>query len=189
MSSILLTAPAVEPLTLAEAKEYLRVDTSDDDDVITALIAGARVHIEAQTRRALITQSWRLVRDCWPPDGRIAVRPAPPRSVVAARYYDEANATHAIDTSAFVVDTASSVLSFAAWSMPAPGRDAAGIEIDVSVGYGDAASAIPEALRQAIRMLIAHWYENRGLVALGETIAVMPATTAALIAPFRMLAL
>src|SRR4029077_2747124 len=112
-----------------EAKEYLRVDTSDDDDVITALIAGARVHVEAQTRRALITQSWRLVRDCWPPDGRIAVRPAPLRSVVAARYYDEANATHAIDTSVFVVDTASSVLSFAAWSMPAPGRDAAGIEI------------------------------------------------------------
>jgi uncharacterized phiE125 gp8 family phage protein len=189
MSSILLTAPAVEPLTLAEAKDYLRVDTTDDDDVITALIAGARVHVEAQTRRALITQSWRLVRDCWPPDGRIAVLPAPLRSVVAARTYDETNTTHAIDTGAFVVDTASSALAFAPWSMPAPGRDLAGIEIDVSVGYGDAASAIPEALRQATRMLIAHWYENRGLIAFGQTVAVMPAATAALIAPFRMLAL
>ena len=89
MSSILLTGPAVEPLTLAEAKEYLRVDTGDDDDVITALIAGARVHVEAQTRRALITQSWRLVRDGWPPDGRLPVLPAPLRSVDAARYYDE----------------------------------------------------------------------------------------------------
>jgi uncharacterized phiE125 gp8 family phage protein len=38
--------------------------------VIAALIAGARVHVEAQTRRALITQSWRLVRDVWPIDGR-----------------------------------------------------------------------------------------------------------------------
>ena len=67
--------------------------------------------------------------------------------------------------------------------MPSPGRDAAGIEIDVSVGYGDAASAMPEALRQAVRMLVAHWYENRGLIAFGQTIAVMPAATAALIAP------
>jgi uncharacterized phiE125 gp8 family phage protein len=189
MSSILLTAPAVEPLTLAEAKQYLRVETSDDDDVVTALIAGARVLVEAQTRRALITQSWRLVRDCWPADGRIAVLPAPLRSVIAARYYDELNATHAIDAGAFVIDAASSTLSFAPWSMPAPGRIPAGIEIDVTVGYGDEPSAVPEALRQALRMLVAHWYENRGLIALGQTVSVMPAAAAALVAPFRMLAL
>jgi uncharacterized phiE125 gp8 family phage protein len=189
MSSILLTGPAVEPLTLAEAKEFLRVETADDDDVITALIAGARVHIEAQTRRALITQSWRLVRDGWPPDGRIVVQPAPLRGVTAARTYDEENATHAIDTAAFVVDAASSQLAFAPWSMPAPGREVAGIEIDVTVGYGDVSSAIPEALRQAVRLLVAHWYENRALVASGQTISMMPATTMALLAPFRMLAL
>ena len=132
--------------------------------MITALIAGARVHVEAQTRRALITQSWRLVRDCWPPDGRIAVRAGAAAqrrrgAVLRRRPTRRTRSTPA----AFVVDAASSVLSFAPWSMPAPGRDAAGIEIDVSVGYGDAASDMPEALRQAIRMLVAHWYENRGL--------------------------
>ena len=57
MSSILLTAPAAEPLTLDEARAFLRVEYHDDDAVIAALIAGARLHIEAQTRRALITQS------------------------------------------------------------------------------------------------------------------------------------
>ena len=37
-----------------------------------------------------------------------------------------------------------------------------------TVGYGDAAGDVPEPLRQAIRLLVAHWYENRGLVALGD---------------------
>src|SRR6185312_1787932 len=62
MPSILLTAPAIEPLSLDEAKAFLRVDNTDEDGVIGALIAGSRIHIEAQTRRALITQSWRLSR-------------------------------------------------------------------------------------------------------------------------------
>ena len=63
MASILLTGPAVEPITLAEVRSHLRVQHDDDDDIFSALIAGARVHIETQTRRALINQSWRLTRD------------------------------------------------------------------------------------------------------------------------------
>jgi uncharacterized phiE125 gp8 family phage protein len=73
--------------------------------------------------------------------------------------------------------------------MPAPGRTSAGIEIDVGVGYGEAASDVPEALRQAIRLLVAHWYENRGLVAIGQAIAAMPMSVTGLVAPYRMLAL
>jgi uncharacterized phiE125 gp8 family phage protein len=66
----LLTAPAIEPLSLAEAKAFLRVETSD---VTGALVAGSRIHVEAQTRRALITQSWRISADSWPDDGRLTI--------------------------------------------------------------------------------------------------------------------
>jgi uncharacterized phiE125 gp8 family phage protein len=189
MPSILLTAPAVEPLTLAEAKAFLRVETNDDDDVIAALTAGARIHVEANTRRALITQSWRLSADRWPADGRIAVLPAPLQSLTAARVYDETNTNHPVDTQAFVVDVAGSTLAFAPWALPMPGRLAAGIELDVVVGYGDAALDVPEPLRQAIRLLIGHWYDNRGVVAIGHQTAVLPETVAALIAPYRVLSL
>jgi uncharacterized phiE125 gp8 family phage protein len=73
--------------------------------------------------------------------------------------------------------------------LPAPGRKAGGIELDVEVGYGDAPADVPEPLRQAIKHLVAHWYENRGLIAIGHTVAVLPLTVAALIAPYRVLSL
>lgn len=190
MPSILLTAPALEPLTLAEAKAYLRVETADEDAPIGALIAGARTHVETQTRRALITQSWRLSFDAWPEDGRIRVLPAPLQQLTAARVYDVDGNAQAIDTQAFVLDLAASALAFAPWALMQPGRIAAGIELDVTVGYGDAAADVPEALRQAIRLLVAHWYENRGVVASGNTqIASLPMSVNALLAPYRMLSL
>jgi uncharacterized phiE125 gp8 family phage protein len=191
MSSILLTPAAVEPVTLADAKAYLRVTVDDDDAVIAALAAAARSHIEAQTRRALITQTWRLIRDGWPPDGRIAVVPVPLRSVAAARIYDAGGTSHAIDTGVFVADKAAApaVLSFVPGALSEPGRVAAGIEIDVEVGYGSAPSNVPASLRQALLLLVAHWYENRGLIAIGQSVAVLPMAVAALIAPYRVLSL
>src|SRR2546429_8747127 len=141
MSSILLTPPAAKPLTLADAKAYLRVAHSDDDAVIAALIAGARSHVEAQTRRALITQTWRLIRDAWPPDGRIAVVPAPLRSVIAARVYDAGGATHAVDTGAFVADKGAvpAVLPSPPGTPTAPGAAAA--RVSNAVGSGSRAAA------------------------------------------------
>lgn len=187
MSSLLLTAPAEEPLSLDEARTFLRVEHGDDDELIAALIAGARIHVEAQTRRALITQSWRIMADNWPEDGRIAVRPAPLQALTAARVYDSDGNAQAVDLQAFVPDKAASVLAFAPWALPSPGRLAAGIELDLTVGYGDTALAVPEPLRQAVRLLVAHWYENRGLIGTGA--AVLPAGIAALLAPYRMVAL
>jgi uncharacterized phiE125 gp8 family phage protein len=191
MSSILLAPPAVEPVTLADAKAYLRVEHSDDDAVITALIAGARSHVEAQTRRALITQTWRLVRDAWPGQGCIAVVPSPLRQITAARVYREDGSTQAIDLQAFVSDQAAApaIIAFAAWSLPVPGRPVAGIEIDVEVGYGSGPANVPDPLRQAIKLLVSHWYENRGVIAVGQSVAVLPLTVAALIAPYRVLSL
>lgn len=189
MSSILLTPPAIEPVSLAEAKAFLRVEHDDDDGVITPLIAAARLFVEAQTRRALITQEWRLVLDCWPPSGRIEVRPAPLRSLIAVRVYDFDGNADLIDLDAFVQDTAGSALIFPSWTLSQPGRRAAGIELDMTCGDGDAALDVPEPLRQAIRLLVAHWYENRSLTTTGADYSALPITVPALIAPYRMVRL
>ncbi|MDF3812127.1 head-tail connector protein [Rhodopseudomonas sp. BAL398] len=133
MSAMLLNGPGAEPWTIAELKAYLRVTHDDDDTVIAALIAAARSQIEAMTRRALLTQSWRLVLDRWPPDGRIRCRIGPLRAVSAARLFDAAGNASAIDTGRFVIDAAADVI--AAPALPAPGRAGAGVELDIGLGY------------------------------------------------------
>ncbi len=191
MSSILLTPPASEPLTLAEAKAFLRVETGDDDDVIGALIAAARIQIEAQTRRALIAQTWRLSRDCWPANGVIGVLPAPLRALAAARVYRLDGTAQTIDIATFALDKISAPgrLLFMQGALEAPGRPAGGIELDIEAGYGSAAADVPAPLRQAIRLLVAHWYENRGLVTTGPNFSPLPAGVASLIAPYCVLSL
>jgi uncharacterized phiE125 gp8 family phage protein len=189
MSSILLTGPAVEPVSLDEAKASLRVEHDDDDQLISALIASARMQIEGQGKIALISQNWRMMFDCWPHHGRIAVRPAPLRALNAARVYDFHGEPQPVDTQAFVPDLGVSVLAFMPWTVPVPGRIAAGIELDVTVGFGNAATDVPEPLRQAIRLLVTHWYENRGIVAAADKSVVLPATVSALIASYRVLSL
>ena len=66
MPSKLITSPNVEPLSLAEAKLHLRVDTNDEDTLISSLIVSARMAAENICRRALVTQSWRVVIDQFP---------------------------------------------------------------------------------------------------------------------------
>jgi uncharacterized phiE125 gp8 family phage protein len=191
MPSILLAGPAAEPVTLAEAKQFLRVEHDDDDDIIAALIAGSRIHVETQTRRALITQNWRLTRDVWPATGWVALLPVPVKALDAVRVSRSDGTTLTLDVASFALDKsdAPARLSFVHGVPPAPGRAAAGIEIDITCGYGDTSTNVPEPLRHAIRLLVAHWYENRGIVAAGGEVAVLPQSAAALIAPYRVLAL
>jgi uncharacterized phiE125 gp8 family phage protein len=189
MSSILLSGPAAEPVSLAEAKAHLRIAHDDADADISALIAAARAHLELQTRRAFVTQTWRLVRDAWPADGRLAVLPVPLRALLAARIVMRDGTAQDIALDRFSIDKAAApaVLSFAPATMPRSDRPVAGIELDVEAGYGNAPADVPEPLRQAIRLLVAHWYENRGAVA--DRTAVLPLSVNALIAPFRVLGL
>jgi uncharacterized phiE125 gp8 family phage protein len=189
MSALLLIPPAAEPWSVAEAKAYLRVEHGDDDAIIGALIAAARGHVEALTRRALLLQRWRFVLDAWPASGRLDPRMGPLRSVIAARVFDAAGNAHSIDVAAFVVDAAANVIASPVWALPLPGRFTAGIELDVELGFGATASDVPDGLRHAIRMLVAHWYENRGVAAIGANVAMLPAGVDALIAPYRMLSL
>ena len=186
MPAILLSPPASEPLTLAEAKQFLRVEHEADDDLVAALTAAARSAVELATRRVLIVQTWRIVLDRWPASGRIASPVNPLRTLEAARVLGEGGTPAALDPAGFTIDTAAApgVIAWVHANVAEPGRALAGIELDVTAGYGDAAD-VPPPLVQAIRLLLAQSYEHRDRVPPDA----LPEAVAALVRPFRVLSL
>lgn len=191
MTATLLTGPALEPVSLNDAKAHLRVDHDDDDALLTAAIVSARVHVEAATRRVLIEQTWRIHLDRWPRTRILRLAVAPLISVDVVRIRDAEGGSSTVDAGEYEVDTAAvpGRLVLAA-SAPAPvGRVVNAIEIDVTAGYGPSSLDVPSPLRHAVMMLVAHWYEHRGAVGhdlAGET---LPLGFAALVAPYRILSL
>ena len=88
MIPLIVNGPAIEPVALADAKQWLKLETGDDDDMVGALITAARLMVEAQRRRMLITQTWRLVYDCWRNGRLIKIPLAPFQSLTAIRVYE-----------------------------------------------------------------------------------------------------
>ncbi|MDD3371565.1 MAG: head-tail connector protein [Alphaproteobacteria bacterium] len=178
----LLTPPAVEPVSLAEAKTHLRVDIDDDNALIESLISGARLWAERYTGRAFITQTWTLALDLAPGqkwwDGEregpvtglnglraLSLPRAPLQSVTKIESFNDNDTATVWPSSNYFVDTAREpgrlVLRIgAAW--PSPERTANGLVVTYTTGYGDDAASVPEPIRAAIRELVAQWYEHRG---------------------------
>ena len=88
MTAILTAAPTAEPISLAEARSWLRLDGVDDDATVAGLIAAARVVVELASGRKLMTQGWRVLLDAWPADAIIRLPLSPVREVVALRIRD-----------------------------------------------------------------------------------------------------
>lgn len=188
MAMILTAAPAVEPVSLDEAKAHLRIDGSDEDTLVASLITAARIHVEASLARALITQSWTMVLDAWPDDRVVRLPLSPLQSVDEVRVLDAAGDPTVVPATDYFVDAVGSPprlvrQSGALWL--APGQVANGIEIDFTAGHGNAAADVPPPLRQSIVQLVAHWFGTREPVIVGEPITVVPLGIGALIAPYR----
>ncbi|MEI9887040.1 MAG: head-tail connector protein [Rhizomicrobium sp.] len=179
----LTTPPVVEPVTLAEAKAHLKLDTSADDALVTTLIAAARARAEWHTGRALITQAWTLWLDIWP--GVIEIPLPPLQAVAALTTYGRDDAAHVLDPSTYFVDTASGRIALKSGRAPPSDlRRLNAVAVAFTAGYGAAAANVPPPLRGAILELIAFLYEHRG-----EAPAELPQDCLALLAPYRILKL
>ena len=192
MALTLVTGPAVEPVSRDEAKAHLRVDLSDDDTLIDSLITAARVHVEQHLRRALVTQTWDLVLDCFPAGREIRLPLPPLASVTSISYTDDGGGAGSVDAGEYVVDTdrePGRLVLKSGGTWPAVTlREVAGVRVRYVAGYGNAA-AVPGPIKQAILLLVGTLYENREdtLVAQGVTVMRLPFGVEALLMPYKVI--
>lgn len=157
-------APTVEPVTLEELKEHLRIDGSDEDSIIRGYLETAREHVESFCKRQLCTATWVLKLDEFP-NGKFIELPRPPLiSVTSLVYLDTANASQTWANTNYSVDTYTE-----------PGRIILGydkvwpttygvpncITITYQAGYGATVESVPRSIRTGILKLAGIFYENR----------------------------
>jgi len=185
VNTLLVTAPSVEPVTMQQVRDYIKQDDNNEDAFISELIVSSRRMCERFTRRALITQTWKLFLDNWPsfnsshdwwdgtrqgadiPHNRdsIDLPQAPLQSITSITTYDDADVATVWASSNYFVDSVSEpgrivVRSGSSW--PTTARVANGIEIVFVCGYGIAPQDVPQELRDGMLKLISKMFQCRG---------------------------
>lgn len=180
--------PAVEPLTVAEARHHLRQDDlgADDTAYITRLIRAARQACEERTERTMTTTPWRLQLDSFP--DAIELLQPPIIAITSLQYRDADGATQTLDPQDYVLDNAREP----GWLVPAPGRSwpAVGeginaVVVNYTAGYGATGADVPEPLRQWMLLAVADMYDTRR--GSGERAQVRHDFADALLQPYRLL--
>lgn len=182
-----IDGPEIEPVTLCNLKDQLRISGTNEDALLAMYIASAREQIEEMTGLAMITQQFRLTLDHWP-NGRRAwwdgvqsgaigdIEGANaynaielPRyrlqSVDAMRVFSIDGVSQSVSLSDFVIDTQQKpgrlvLRSNATW--PVALQTANAIEIDYTAGFGDTSDDVPAALKLAVMQMAASLYQHRG---------------------------
>lgn len=188
MALVYRSGPAVEPVSLSEAKAHLRLETAADDALVTSLIITSRLHVEAALGLALTAQDWTLVLDVWPATGVVTIPMRPVMAVTAVRVRATDGSPSVVSPSSYFIDGAGVPPRVVPTSgaLPNPGRAAAGIEIDITAGFGTTAASVPEPIRHALKLLVAHWYEHRDPIEIGDPSTALPAAVSDLLKPYSV---
>lgn len=183
MIPVLLDGPTLEPVALAEMKLWLRLDGTEEDDLVRALIVAARLLVEAEIAQVLIGQNWRLVGDEWPDGETVPVRVGRILGVLGGRIFDADGVATLLPPERFSAFPQAEPPAILPLDRPVPGRPRSGIEIDLRLGYGETADAVPETIRLAIRRLVTLWFQERDDPRASES--GLPPQIRALLRPFR----
>jgi uncharacterized phiE125 gp8 family phage protein len=190
-----VAAPSTTPLTRAQVKAHLRVDFTDDDDLIDALIQAAVSHLDGWTGilgRCLMEQTWRQDYDAFMPCMRLPLYPV--ISVVSVKYDDVDGVEQTIAPSNYdlLVDGLGAFVRFDInFSFPTIDVDRpAAVRITYHAGEpgtddSPAEAAVPAAITQGMLLAIGHWYANRENVVVGTITSPLPMACDALWAPYR----
>lgn len=186
------TAPAVEPLSLTEAKKQVEVATAitTHDTHLTNLIVAARQAAEAETHRQIITATWKLILDRFPCDSDEPIRLpfGSLQSVTHVKYYDTDGTQQTWSSVNYIVSTSREpgLIRKAygvVWPTIQPRPDA--VEVQFVCGYGVAA-AVPQLLKAGMLLLVGHWFEHREETVVGTISSELPRAAADIFKQFNL---
>jgi uncharacterized phiE125 gp8 family phage protein len=172
----LVTPPASEPLTLAQAKTFLRIEHAADDEPITRAIAAARVAAENFMRCALLPQTWEATV-ANPNAAQLCLSFGPAQSITSVTLATEAGAISTMNAS----DYRLSVDGFAVLFTDPPSIEK--LTVRFVAGIANTASEIPLSIVQGILHHITVILENRD----GDV--PMPVQAMACYQPYRRISL
>lgn len=181
---VLVTDAASEPVTVSEIKDHARILNDEADSYLTAVIGAARRLFERDTGIVLINQTWRANFDApavagglpwWdgmregalPAShvGELLLAPTPVGSVTSVKTYSPEHAETTLSAAAYQVDVDSAPARLSlnpSYSWPTPLRIRNAVTVTFVSGYGATASDVPADIRHMLKMLVTHFYENRG---------------------------
>jgi uncharacterized phiE125 gp8 family phage protein len=188
---VLVTPPAIQPITLDEAKAWLDVTYTDKDTMIGGLIAAATAHLDGWAGilgRCLCQQTWRQDFGCF---WRTMPLPlAPVISIASVKYDDADNVEQTVHSSNYTLQ-ANSLGSYVRfnddYSFPAIHDDEPAVRVAYVAGYADASGVWegPADIKHAIALLVRHWFDNPSAVVVGVNAQSMPMGVDALLAKYR----
>lgn len=203
MSLTRVTAPTVDPVILADAKTHLRVTSTDEDSYITGLISAATAALDGDSGalgRALCQQTWDYKIDRFPYGNDPIRLPLPPvQSVTSVTYLDSSGNSQTLATSSYRVllggdwEPRIEREFNIPWPVTRQVREA--VTIRYVAGYApttdsppDYRANVPTAIKQAILLMVGHFYQNRESVIVGARAAAVeiPQGVESLIARFRV---
>ncbi len=185
---VLVTPPAGAPITRAEAKANCRIDAdnADEDGLIDGLIEAATSLLDGYSGilgRCLLTQTWQVSADSFSQCMRVPF--VATSVVVKVRNSAGELSTVAGSNYSLLHDAQGSYVRFKdTYAVPSDLAETAAVSIDVVSGYG-AADEVPAAIKQAMHLLVGHWFSNREAVNVGNITSTLPFAVDALLAPFR----
>jgi uncharacterized phiE125 gp8 family phage protein len=191
MDLTLVAPPAAAPVSLAEAKAHLRVLGTAEDMLIGALVTAATAHFDGRQGvlgRSLVTQTWEVRYNAFPgvPRGRMELPLPPLQSVVSIKYLDGLGTETTLDPAAYVVEPGhhtGRVRPSYGLTWPTARDEDGAVRIRFIAGYGGK-EAVPSPIKQAILLLVGHWWINREAV--GDAKGPHAFAVDALTNPYRM---
>lgn len=186
MNLKLITAPATEPVSLAEAKVHLKIESTDttEDDLITNLIKAAREQAEEYTRRAFISQTWELQMDAFDKEA-YDLEKTPVQSITSVKYYDVNGTEQTLASTYYELDTASQPNRIVqAYNQSWPG--VRGHTNDIKIRFVAGYTTVPASIKSAILLIVGHLYEHREDVVVGRQVNELPNGCYYLLSPYRL---